>query len=109
MNNPLDNLGIAVREAREKKRISQRALAAKLNMNVRTVIEIEMCRSNPKFETVALLARELDINLNSVISPDTVLPGTIPKSVQDFFDGKSEAEAQRYITLCEQAEIFSKK
>ena len=108
MNNPLDSLGLAVKAARQKKGYSQKSLAAKLNMSVRTILEIENFRSNPKFETIALLARELDINLNSIVFPDAVLPDTVSKSVLDFFAGKSETEAEKYIALCEQANKFSR-
>ena len=34
-------------------------------MSVRTIIEIELGRSNPRFETVALLAEELNISLDA--------------------------------------------
>ena len=30
-------------------------------MNARTIIDLETCQSNPKFETVALVAKELNI------------------------------------------------
>lgn len=70
---------------------TQKALAERLHMSVRTIIEIEKCKSNPKFETVALLAKELNISLDAAIFPDMVT-GTISKTVVDFFAGKSEAE-----------------
>ena len=72
-----------------------------------TIIEIEKCKSNPKFETVALLAKELNISLDATIFPDMVT-GTVSKTVVDFFAGKSEAEIQKYIALCKQAETFQK-
>ena len=109
MNNPLDSLGIAVKAARQQKGYSQKTLASKLNMSIRTILEIENFRSNPKFETVALLARELNINLNSIVFPDTVSSDSVSKSVLDFFSTKSEVEAQKYIDLCEQADKFSEK
>lgn len=109
MNNPLDDFGIAVKAARQKRNASQKTLAAKLNMSVRTILEIENFRSNPKFETVALLARELDINLNSIVFPDAVSADSVSKSVVDFFADKSEVDAQKYIDLCEQADKFSGK
>ena len=83
------------------------SLAERLHMSVRTIIEIEKCKSNPKFETVALLAKELNISLDAAIFPDMVT-GTVSKTVVDFFAGKSEAEIQKYIALCKQAETFQK-
>ena len=62
MNNLLDSFASAMRSARIKRGLTQRALAERLNMSVRTIIEIERCRSSPKFETVMLLARELNVS-----------------------------------------------
>ena len=44
----LDLLAKAVREAREERGLSQRELARKLSMNTRTIMDLEICRSNPK-------------------------------------------------------------
>ena len=99
MNNAIERLGVVVRKARKKKRISQRALAAKLSMSVRTIMDIENGRSNPKFETVAILAEELDIDLGYV-SRDTITQGKVPSMIYEFFDGMNSAEAEEYISLC---------
>ena len=74
-------------------------------MSVRTIIEIELGRSNPRFETVALLSKELNISLDAIVFPDTAT-ATVSKNVTNFFTRKSEAEIQKYITLCQQAEAF---
>ena len=76
-------------------------------MSVLTISEIEQGKINPKFETVALLAKELNISLDAAIFPDMVTR-TVSKTVIDFFAGKSEAEIQKYIALCKQAEAFQK-
>ena len=41
-------------------------------MNARTIIDLETCQSNPKFETVALVAKELNISVDAAIFPDMV-------------------------------------
>ena len=102
MKNPVDSFAAALRAARARQHLTQRALAEKLHMSVRTIIEIELGRSNPRFETVALLAEELNISLDAIVFPDT----TVSKTVTDFFAGKSEAEIQKYISLCQQADAF---
>ena len=58
--NFLDLFAQKLREKREQKKITQRELAERLNMCTRTVIEIEKCKSNPKFETVALISEEME-------------------------------------------------
>lgn len=108
MNNPLDLFAWKRRAERKRQNLTQKALAERLHMSVRTIIEIERCKSSPKFETVALLAQELNISLDAIIFPN-VVTGSVSKTVVDFFAGKSEAEIQKYIALCQQAEAFQKK
>ena len=105
MNNLLDSFASAMRSARIKRGLTQRALAERLNMSVRTIIEIERCRSSPKFETVMLLARELNVSLDAIVFQN-IPTSNVSKSVIDFFAGKSEAEIQKYISLCQQADAF---
>lgn len=93
MKNPVDSFAAALRAAREKRHLTQRALADNLHMSVRTIIEIELGRSNPRFKMVALLAKELNISLDAIVFPDTAT-ATVSKTVTDFFAGKSEAEIQ---------------
>ena len=95
--NFLDLFALKLREKRIQQKITQRGLAEKLNMCTRTIIEIENCKSNPKFET------EMRISLDAVVFHDEK-PREIPKVVADFFAGKSDAEAERYIALCQSAE-----
>ena len=68
MKNPVDSFAAALRAARARQHLTQRALAEKLHMSVRTIIEIELGRSNPRF---ALLAEELNISLDAIVFPDT--------------------------------------
>ena len=93
MKNPVDSFAAALRAARAKRHLTQRALADNLHMSVRTIIEIELGRSNPRFETVALLAKEMNISPDAIVFPDTATT-TVSKTVTDFFAGKSEAEIQ---------------
>ncbi len=104
MNNPLDLFAWKVRSERKRQHLTQRKLAERLNMNARTIIDLETCQSNPKFETVALVAKELNISVDAAIFPDMVNQ-TVSKTVVDFFAGKSEAEIEKYIALCKQAEV----
>ena len=71
MKNPLDLFAAEVRSVRVKRNLTQRQLADKLHMSVRTIIELEGCKSSPRFETVAIIARELDISLDTVVLAST--------------------------------------
>ena len=70
MNNPIDLFAWKVRSERKRRHLTQKKLAERLSMNSRTIIDLETGKSNPKFETVILLARELNIvsaSRNSVL------------------------------------------
>ena len=73
----------------------------------RTIIDLETCQSNPKFEMVVLVAKELNMSVDAAIFPEMVNQ-TVSKTVVDFFAGKSEAEIEKFIALCKQAEAFQK-
>ena len=57
----------------------------------------------PKAETILLIARELDISIDAILFPN-IVRGHISKTAMDFFAGKSEAEVQKYVSLCQQAD-----
>lgn len=101
--NFLDRFAHKLREKREQEKTTQRELADRLNMCSRTIIEIENCKCNPRFETVALIAEEMNISLDGIVFHDKVSQ-TVPKCVVDFFANKSEADAQKYIDLCRSVE-----
>ena len=101
--NFLDLFAQRLREKREQKKITQRELAERLNMCTRTVIDIEKCKSNPRFETVALISEEMDISLDGIVFHDRA-PQTVAKCEADFFAGKSADESQKYIDLCVSAD-----
>lgn len=105
MQNPLDLFAERLRAARARRNITQRQLAEKLNMSVRTIIELEKCNSSPRFETVAALAREMNISLDAIVFQN-MRSDAVSKSVIDFFAGKSEEEIEKYLALCRQAEAF---
>ena len=106
----LDLLAKAVREAREERGLSQRELARKLSMNTRTIMDLEICRSNPKGETIFLIARELHISLDAIAHAGTSRPNSVSADVLEFFSGKDDAESRDYIDLCRrQVEKMKKK
>ena len=109
METALDRLAKAVREAREKRGISQRELARKLNMNLRTVMDLEIGRSNPKGETIFLIARELHISLDAIAHAGTSRPNSVSADVLEFFSGTDDTESRDYIDLCRQVEKMKKK
>ncbi|WP_455581256.1 helix-turn-helix domain-containing protein [Dysosmobacter sp.] len=107
MDTALDKFASIVRQAREQQGLSQRELASRLNMNTRTIIDLEVGRSNPKAETIFLIAAELHISLDSMIYSQEALPNAVSIEVLDFFSGKTREEAKHYIRLCQEVAAIS--
>lgn len=70
MNQSVSALGSVVRATRKSKNLSQEALAEKLGVCKRTIMDIEKNTGNPKFELLCLLVRELDLPLYEVFYPE---------------------------------------
>lgn len=109
MGSALDRFAKAVQEAREMRGISQRELARKLNMNTRTIMDLEIGRSNPKGETIFLIADELHISLDAILYSGTSKPNAVGIDVLQFFSDKSDADAASYIEICRQIERLRTK
>ena len=65
------NLAIAVREARTELGLSQEKLAEILNLDQRTILNIEAGRGNPKFEKLYPLITYLKIPADKIFYPDS--------------------------------------
>lgn len=70
MNQSVSALGSVVRATRKSKNLSQEALAEKVGVCKRTIMDIEKSIGNPKFELLCTLVRELDLPLYQVFYPE---------------------------------------
>lgn len=70
MNQSINALGNIVRATRKSKHLSQEALAERIGVCKRTIIDIENNVGNPKFEILYPLVRELDLPLYQVFYPE---------------------------------------
>lgn len=105
MQQVLDRFSIEVRIKRKKLHYTQKQLAERLNLNLRTIMDVENGNTVPRFDTVIYIAQELNISLDSILFPNTP-NSNISKTAYDFFAGKSEADIQKYIALCQLADTF---
>ena len=92
-------LGDVVREARERQVISQAGLAERLGLDVRTIINIENYRGNPKMEVLFPLIRELKIPPEQIFFPELAETGNSEKKVFLEISDCSEQELEAIITL----------
>lgn len=90
MNQTRKALGDIVRRTRKRKHLSQEALAERIGVCKRTIIDIEKNTGNPKFEILCLLVRELDLPLYEVFYPemaeDLEIKNVLRKELSDCSD-----------------------
>ena len=106
MQSTQERLAFALRSARKRENLTQVELSERLNMSIRTIQDIENQKNNPKFETIVLICKELNISFDAILYPDLPIT-TVSKTVIDFFKDKSESESQKYIALCKQAQTIN--
>ena len=92
MRKSIDTLGKAVRTARKNKHLSQEALAERIGVCKRTIIDIENNTGNPKFEILYALVRELDLPLHQVFYPDMSENPELKSMLMQELDNCSEYE-----------------
>ena len=63
-------LGDTVKRARDKLSRTQNDVANAMDVDVRTIINIENYRGNPKFEMLFSLIRTLEIDANEIFYPE---------------------------------------
>ncbi len=99
MNQLAIGLGNAVRQARKRKNMSQEALAEKIGVCKRTIIDIEKNTGNPKFEILCLLVRELDLPLYQVFYPDIPENLELKNTLIQELSGCTEYEIKIILSL----------
>ena len=72
MHNDMMRIGDILRSARETKRLSQTALAEKIDVSARTIIAVENNQRYPTYEVFYRLVHALDISADLVVFPDRV-------------------------------------
>lgn len=70
MHNAARTLAVLVRHGRKAHELSQQALADKLGIDVRTIIDIEKERGNPKFQLLFPLVRLLELPADLLFYPE---------------------------------------
>ena len=100
MNQLVSALGEAVRSTRKSKNLSQEALAEKIGVCKRTIIDIEKNTGNPKFEILCMLVREVDLPLYKVFYPEMSEENLEVKNMLlQELDGCSEYEMKIILSM----------
>ncbi len=92
-------LGDAVKRARGASGLTQREVADKMNKDVRTVLNIENYKGNPKLEVLYPLVRALNIDPREVFYPNMQQESPTLRRLRLLVDDCSEEEASALIPV----------
>ena len=92
-------LGDAVKRARGASGLTQREVADKMNKDVRTVLNIENYKGNPKLEVLYPLVRALNIDPREVFYPNMQQESLALRRLRLLVDDCSEEEAAALIPV----------
>jgi transcriptional regulator with XRE-family HTH domain len=66
----MDKLGVTIKDAREKKHLTQKQLTKRLSISTRHLISIENGRKKPSYNLLYLIIRELEIQPDTIFYPE---------------------------------------
>ena len=92
-------LGDAVKRARGRHGLTQSEVAEAANVDVRTILNIENYRGNPKMEVLYPLIRVLNIDPREIFNPETQRDSTSLQQFRLFVEMCSEDEAALMIPI----------
>lgn len=99
MNMSAYMLGNAVRAARKDRHLSQEALAERIGVCKRTIIDIENSGGNPKFEILYPLVRELNLPLTQVFYPELMENTKLKELLLQEVDNCTEYEIKVILSV----------
>ena len=92
-------LGDALKRARGESGCTQRQVADKIGKDVRTVLNIENYKGNPKLEVLYPLIRAMNIDAREVFYPELQRESPAIRQLRLLVEGCSEAEAATLIPV----------
>ncbi len=103
-------LGDAVRKARADLGYTQAQVAERIDIDARTVLNIENYKGNPKMEVLFPLIRALRIDSNEIFYPEMHRETTALRQLRLLIEECSEEEARALIPVVQSVTaVFRKK
>ena len=99
MSQLTDLLAKMVRTARKEKHLSQEALAERVGVCKRTIIDIENSTGNPKFEVLYALVHELNLPVYQIFYPGSVQSHELKDVLMEELNRCSEQELKIMLTV----------
>ncbi len=94
-------LGDVIRLARETQELTQAQVAAMIDIDARTVLNIENYKGNPKMEILYPLIRTLKIDPNLIFYPERQHPNSNSTYLHHLLDTCTEQETTALIQIIE--------
>ena len=92
-------LGDVVKIAREKTGLTQAEVAASIDRDTRTVLNIENYKGNPKLEVLYPLIRALKIDAREIFNPEMQLDSPALRELRMLVEDCSEEDAAAIIPV----------
>lgn len=99
MHDYVHTLGDAVKRARGKLGLTQNEVADKADIDVRTVLNIENYKGNPKMEVLYPLIRVLQIDAREIFNPEMQRKSPALQHLRLLIEDCSEEEAAAIIPI----------
>jgi DNA-binding XRE family transcriptional regulator len=94
-------LGDVVKRARGELGFTQNQVAEKVNVDVRTVMNIENYKGNPKMQVMFPLVRSLKIDAREIFNPEMKRDDPAIRQMRFLIESCSEQEATALIPIIE--------
>jgi len=94
-------LGKTIKRARLEHELTQVQLAAKANIEVRTVINIEKFRGNPKMEVLYSLIKVLKIDAREIFNPEMQIDNPEMQHLRFLIEDCNQNEAKALAPVIE--------
>lgn len=101
MKDYVQAVGNAFKKARSEQSLTLEAVAEKSGVDVRTVINIEQYRGNPKLEKLYPLVRTLRIDAREIFNPEMQRESPSIRQLRFLIEECSEQEATTLIPVIE--------
>lgn len=92
-------LGDSVKQARGRLRLTQNELADAIDVDSRTVLNIENYKGNPKMEVLYPLIRTLNIDAREIFNPEMIRQSPALRQLRIMVEECSEQEAEAMIPI----------
>lgn len=94
-------LGAVIRSARLELGLTQNELAERADIDVRTVLNIENYKGNPKMEVLFPLIRVLNVDPNKIFYPERNQTQSIASQFQFLLSQCNDEEIKCLLPICE--------